>query len=106
MTDYVLSIMHLVPDAKISYSGLDVSYEDIEWNDERTQPTKAECEQAYPQAKYEYDYAVIEAERKSRYEKETDGLFFDAMRTDQILTEWIAAVEAIKADLPYPTEPS
>jgi len=106
MTDYVATLVYLVPDAKISYTGLDVAYEDIDWLDDRPQPTKKYCDEIWPQVKYERDYYRVELERKFRYENETDGLFFDAMRGDQNLAEWTAAVEAIKAELPYPTAPS
>lgn len=106
MTDYVATLVYLVPDAKISYTGVDVAYEDIEWQDSRKQPTKEECETVYPQVKYETDYAEVERARQRRYIEETDGIFFDAMRGDQDLTEWKAAVAQIKTDLLYPTESS
>lgn len=106
MTDYVATLVYLVPDAKISYTGLDVAYEDIDWQDERPQPTKEYCDEIWPQVKFERDYAQIERQRKQRYEDETDGLFFDAMRNDQDLTAWVAAVEKIKSELPYPAAPS
>tara|TARA_R110000822_G_scaffold218795_1_gene353140 strand:- start:46 stop:369 length:324 start_codon:yes stop_codon:yes gene_type:complete len=104
MTNYVSTLVHLVPDAKFSYTGLDVAYEDIEWLDERPQPTKEFCESAWPAIGHELEYAKIKRERKIRYTAETDGLFFDAMRSGAELTEWIAAVEAIKAELPYPEQ--
>lgn len=105
MADYVMTLLSIVPDAKLAYSGLVVSYADIEWLDERPQPTQAECDAAWPQVEYEANYAQIQRERKARYVAETDGIFFDAMRTGAELTEWIAAVEAIKAELPYPEAP-
>ena len=41
--------------------------------------------------------------RRERYQAETDGMFFDAMRADTPnLAAWQAAVDQIKADLPYP----
>lgn len=105
MTDYVAALMHLVPDARISYTGLNVKYEKIEWQDDRTQPSKADCDAVWPQAKYELDYAAVEFSRRARYESETDGMFFAAMRAGGNLTEWVAAVDAIKAELPYPAAP-
>lgn len=106
MTDYVATLVYLVPDAKISYTGLNVAYEDIDWQDDRPQPTKEYCDEIWPQVKYERDYAQVQRQRESRYELETDGIFFDAMRGDQDLTEWTAAVEVIKSELPYPAAPS
>jgi len=106
MTNYVATLMYLVPNADISYTGVDVAYEDIEWRDERPQPTKVECDAVWEQVKYELDYAQVERARKRRYEVETDGIFFDAMRGDKDLTEWVAAVNEIKAELPYPQAPA
>jgi hypothetical protein len=106
MTDYVATLMHLVPNALISYTGVEVDYDDIEWLDSRKQPTRKQCDAAWPQVNYEMTYAQVEYARRYRYTNETDGMFFAAMRGDQDLTEWTAAVEAIKAELPYPTAPA
>ena len=48
----------------------------------------------------------VKAERRARYQAETDGLFFAAQRDGGDLTAWKAAVDQIKADLPYPEEPA
>lgn len=93
----------LVPGAKISYTGLDVAYEDIIWSDDRTQPTKAECDAAWPEIEYDLAYASVLGQRRARYQAETDGMFFAAQREGGDLTAWAAAVDAIKAELPYPT---
>jgi hypothetical protein len=105
MTDYVATLVNLVPNANISYAGVEVAYEDIEWLDERPQPTKAECDAAWPQVDYELKYARVEYERRWKYTNETDGMFFAAQRDGGDLSEWIAAVDAIKAELPYPKPP-
>ena len=102
MTNYVLTLIELVPNARISYMGNDLGYSDIEWLDTRPQPTQAECDAAWPQIEYDFTYAQVQRQRQARYLEETDGLFFDAMRGNQDLTAWTLAVEAIKADLPYP----
>jgi hypothetical protein len=102
MEKYVSTLVALVPDAKISYTGLDVAYENIEWLDERPQPSKAECDAAWPQVEYDLTYASVEAARKRRYQNKTDGLFFAAQRDGGDLSAWTAAVEQIKAELPYP----
>jgi hypothetical protein len=102
MEKYVSTLVTLVPNAKISYTGLEVAYGDIEWLDERPQPSKAECDAAWPQVEYDLTYASVESARKSRYQNETDGLFFAAQRNGGDLSAWNAAVEEIKAELPYP----
>lgn len=105
MTDYVATLMYLLPDAKISYTGLNIGYDDIQWLDDRAQPSKEDCEAVWAQVKYEIDYSQAERQRKNRYEAETDGIFFDAMRGNKNLTEWTALVNVIKAEIPYPVEP-
>jgi len=102
MTNYIATLMDLVPNAKISYTGTDVTYESITWSDERTQPTKAECDAAWPQVEYQMQMASAERQRRARYQEETDGMFFDAQRNGGDLTQWIAEVDVIKAELPYP----
>lgn len=102
MTNYPLTLSTLVPGASISYTGVDVAYEDITWSDERTQPTKADCDAAWPQIEYDMNYAAVERQRRDRYQRETDGMFFAAQRAGGEITEWAAAVDEIKAELPYP----
>tara|TARA_R110000868_G_scaffold151151_1_gene374781 strand:- start:84 stop:407 length:324 start_codon:yes stop_codon:yes gene_type:complete len=106
MTNYVATLMYLVPNAKLSYTGNDLAYADITWLDDRKQPTKAKCDSVWQQVEYEANFAIIESQRLSRYQSETDGVFFAAMRTGSELTNWITAVEAIKAELPYPEQPA
>jgi hypothetical protein len=55
---------------------------------------------------YDLEYAAVEAARRARYQAETDGMFFAAQREGGDLTAWQAAVDQIKADLPYPEEPT
>jgi hypothetical protein len=102
MTNYVAALMHLVPNANIRYQGIDITYEDIEWLDERTQPSKEDCDAVWPQVNYEQEYARIERARRQRYTEETDGMFFAVQRSDGDLSDWILAVDQIKSELPYP----
>lgn len=106
MNNYVTAILHIMPSARLTILDENSGYEGIQWDDDRSQPTKAECDAVIAQALYEREYASVKGQRQSRYEAETDGIFFDSMRADGDLTEWKAAVEAIKTELPYPTEPS
>jgi hypothetical protein len=105
MTNYVQAIMHLVPDALISYTGVEPDYDSIEWLDERAKPSREDCEAIWPQAEYEAEFARVIEQRRRRYQIETDGLFFDAQRNETSLQPWTDAVDAIKAQLPYPTAP-
>lgn len=47
--------------------------------------------------------AFIEETRRQAYQREADPLFFGWQRGDNTEAEWLAAVDKIKADYPYPT---
>ena len=80
-------------------------YAGLTWLDDSPKPTKKTLEDAWPQVEYEREYAAVEAQRRARYQAETDGIYMAAVRDDLPLDDWKAAVAAIKADLPYPDEP-
>ena len=102
MTDYPAVLAAIRPGAEWSLSG--DGYEGLTWLDDSPKPTKKTLDDAWPQVQYEREYAAVEAARRARYQSETDGMFFAAQRDGGDLTEWKAAVAAIKADLPYPEE--
>ena len=105
MTDYEAVLLSIRPGAQWSITGTD--YSGINWLDDSPKPTKKTLDDAWPQVKYERDKAAVEAQRRARYQAESDGLYFEAMREDTPdLSAWRAAVAQIKADLPYPEEPS
>jgi len=103
MTDYAAVLNAIHPGAL--WSMVDNDYSTLDWQDESPKPTKKTLDEAWPQVQYQRDYAQVEAARRSRYQAETDGLFFEAQREGGDLTAWQAAVDAIKADLPYPEAP-
>jgi hypothetical protein len=103
MTDYALVLTFRYPGTEWSLLGDD--YAGLTWLDDSPKPSQAELDAAWPQVQYDREYAAVEAARRTRYQTETDGMFFAAQRENGDLTEWTAAVDAIKADLPYPTAP-
>jgi len=103
MTDYAATLVAIRPNARWTLNGDD--YSGLTWLDDSPKPTKATLDNAWPQVQYELEYARVEAARRARYQVETDGLFFEAQREGGDLTAWQAAVDAIKADLPYPEAP-
>jgi hypothetical protein len=105
MTDYAAVLAAIRPDAEWSLNGDD--YAGLTWLDDSPKPTKKTLDDAWPQVQYDNEVARIEAERRARYQAETDGLYFAAMREDTpSLAAWRAAVDQIKADLPYPEGPA
>jgi hypothetical protein len=103
MTDYAAVLTAIRPGAEWSLNNND--YATLEWYSDSPKPTKKTLDDAWPQVDYDNQYAAVEAARRARYQAETDGLFFEAQREGGDLTAWQAAVDQIKADLPYPTAP-
>jgi hypothetical protein len=100
VTDYAAVLTAIRPGAAWTLNG-DL-YEGLTWLDDSPKPTKKTLDDAWPQVEYDNQYAAVEAARRARYQTETDGLFFAAQRDGGDLTGWQAAVDQIKADLPYP----
>jgi len=87
------------------WSMTDNDYSTLDWQSDDPKPTKKTLDDAWPQVEYDREHANVEAARRVRYQAETDGLFFAAQRDGTPLTAWQAAVDQIKADLPYPDVP-
>ena len=104
MTDYAAVLAAIRPGAEWSLNGDD--YSGLTWLDDSPKPTKKTLDDAWPQVEYEREYAAVKAQRRARYQAETDGIYMAAVRDDLPLDDWKAAVAAIKADLPYPEEPT
>jgi len=104
MTDYAAVLTANRPGAIWTLVGDD--YAGLEWLDDSPKPTKKTLDDAWPQVEYDDAYAAVEDARRFQYQAQTDGLYFHAMREDTpTLTAWMAAVDAIKASLPYPVAP-
>jgi hypothetical protein len=103
MTDYAAVLTSIRPGTLWSLNGDE--YSGLTWLDDSPKPTKKTLDDAWPQVQYDLEYAAVEAQRRARYQAETDGLFFEAQREGGDLTAWKAAVDQIKADLPKPTAP-
>jgi hypothetical protein len=101
--DYAACLTVLYPDATWSLNGNDLGT--LSWDGPGAAPSQATLDAAWPQVQYEREHAAVEAQRRARYQSETDGMFFAAQRENGDLTEWVAAVDQIKADLPYPVQP-
>ena len=104
MTDYPAVLAAIRPGAKWTLTG--DAYEGLTWLDDSPKPTKKTLDDAWPQVQYDREYAQVEEARRARYQAETDGIYMAAVREDLPLDDWKAAVAAIKADLPYPEEPT
>jgi hypothetical protein len=103
--DYAAVLTHHPDYAGRLWSITDNDYATLVMHDDGPKPTKKSLDDRWAQVQYERDKARIEADRRTRYQAETDGLYFEAMRGDGNLDAWNAATAQIRADLPYPEAP-
>jgi hypothetical protein len=79
--------------------------DDLEWLDQhQTQPTDAEIQAELDRLIADYPRKVARQSRASAYTTEADPLFFKVQRGEASMDDWTAAVEAIRARFPYPSE--
>jgi hypothetical protein len=101
MADYVAVLVDIVPDAAISYTGVDPDYDDIEWLDERDKPSREECLEAWPALQIRLHNNQAKSERAEAYRRESDPLFFSAQRGECLQQDWIDKVTEIRLRYPY-----
>lgn len=101
MVDYVAALMDLVPNALISYTGVDVDYDDIDWLDERAQPSREECDAVWPEVDVRLRNGQAQRSRSAAYASESDPLFFKWQRDEGSKQDWLDKVEEIRERFPY-----
>jgi hypothetical protein len=103
MTDYAMVLT-------ANYAGtqwtLDGAYETLIWLSDGTPPTQAELDAQWPQVEYNSQVASVETNRRTQYEAQSDGLFFEWQRGTNTQAAWEAAVQAVKDANPYPPNPA
>jgi hypothetical protein len=104
MIDYTAILSANYPGAQWNLVG--DTYEGLEWLDETPKPTQAELDAQWPQVDYNNQYAQVEATRRTQYEAQSDGLFFEWQRGTNTQAAWEAAVQAVKDANPYPPAPT
>jgi hypothetical protein len=104
--DYALVLTYHADYAGRLWGMTDNDYAKLVMHDDGPKPTKKSLEDRYPQVAYQLEVAAVEAARRARYQAETDGLYFEAMRGDGNLDAWNAAVAQIRAELPKPEAPA
>jgi len=103
MTDYVAVLQANYAGSEWSISGND--YDTLEWLSDSTKPTKAALDAAWPQVDYNNQVIAVETTRRTQYEAQSDGLFFEWQRGTNTKEAWEAAVQAVKDANPYPPTP-
>jgi hypothetical protein len=104
MIDYTAILSSKYPGTIWTLDGSD--YAGLTWLDETPKPTQAELDALWPQVNYENQVAAVETTRRTQYEAQSDGLFFEWQRGTNTQAAWEAAVQAIKDANPYPPAPT
>ena len=78
------------------------TYEGLTWLDSTPKPTQAELDAQWPTVDYQNQYNAVETNRRTQYEAQSDGLFFEWQRGTNTQAAWEAAVQAVKDANPYP----
>jgi hypothetical protein len=81
------------------------NYDGLTWLDETPKPTQAELDAQWPPVQYNNQVATVETTRRTQYEAQSDGLFFEWQRGTNTKEAWEAAVQAVKDANPYPPTP-
>jgi hypothetical protein len=100
MIDYALILQANYPGTIWTLNG--DTYEGLTWLSDTPKPTQAELDAAWPQVNYNNQVAIVEATRRTQYEAQSDGLFFEWQRGTNTQAAWEAAVQAVKDANPYP----
>ena len=80
-------------------------YTGLTWLSDTPKPTQAELDAQWPAVAYKNQVAAIETTRRTQYEAQSDGLFFEWQRGTNTKEAWEAAVQAVKDANPYPPAP-
>ena len=104
MTNYIAVLQANYFGSQWSMSEND--YSTLDWFSETPKPTQAELDAAWPQVDYNNQVAQVETTRRTQYEAQSDGLFFEWQRGTNTKEAWEAAVQTVKDANPYPPNPA
>ena len=100
MIDYTAILTANYPGTEWTLNGN--TYEGLTWLDSTPKPTQAELDALAPATAYNSQVTAVETTRRTQYEAQSDGLFFEWQRGTNTKEAWEAAVQAVKDANPYP----
>ena len=103
MTDYAAVLTLNYVGAQWSISNND--YSTLAWYDSTPKPTQAALDAQWPEVSYQDQYKTVQTTRRTQYEAQSDGLFFEWQRGTNTQAAWETAVQAVKTANPYPPAP-
>ena len=80
-------------------------YATLDWLSNTPKPTQAELDAQWATVNYNDQVATVEATRRTQYEAQSDGIYFEWQRGTNTKEAWETAVQAVKDANPYPTAP-
>ena len=104
MTDYAAVLTTNYEGLQWSITGNE--YATLDWYSTTDKPTQAELDAQWPTVDYNNQYAKVETTRRTQYEAQSDGLFFEYQRGTNTKEAWETAVQAVKDANPYPPTPT
>ena len=104
MIDYSAVLVANYPDSIWTLDGEE--YTGLTWLSDTPKPTQEELDAQWPAVAYKNQVAAIETTRRTQYEAQSDGLFFEWQRGTNTKEAWETAVQAIKDANPYPPAPT
>ena len=91
--------------AGTQWSISDNDYATLDWYSESPKPTEAQLQAQWAEVEYSDNYEAVETTRRTQYEAQSDGLFFEWQRGTNTQAAWETAVQAVKDANPYPPAP-
>jgi hypothetical protein len=104
MIDYAAILTLNYPGTQWTLEG--DNYDGLIWLNNTPKPTQAELDALWPNTAYNNQVAAVETTRRTQYEAQSDGLFFEWQRGTNTKEAWEAAVQAVKNANPYPPAPA
>ena len=83
----------------------DNDYATLDWLSSTPKPTQAELDAQWATVNYNDQVAIVEATRRTQYEAQSDGIYFEWQRGTNTKEAWEAAVQGVKDANPYPPAP-
>ena len=99
MTDYAAVLTANYAGTQWTLNG---GYDTLVWLSAGAPPTQAELDAQWPQVEYNDKVIAVETTRRTQYEAQSDGLFFEWQRGTNTQAAWETAVQAVKDANPYP----
>lgn len=101
---YGRAFSHLVPSARWSCAGDDNVYANYVWHDDRPQPSKQACDDAWQDVLDAEADEQARVARQAAFRAEADPIYFKWQRDEAAKQDWLDKVDEIRGRFPYAGE--